>query len=117
MPETSRTNFLSGLTVARQHAEAGHFGDFLGLCRQLGKALPDDSDAQLDLGVLLAGYGFFSDARSCYERARSCQPTDQRALVNLANLARDASEHGTARGLYNELLHQLSDHPVIRRNA
>ena len=43
--------------------------------------------------------------------------SDLRAQVNLANLARDASEHGTAGGLYDELLHQLPDHPVIRRNA
>lgn len=117
MPEISHTNYLSGLAVARQHAEAGHFGDFLSLCRQLAKALPDDPDAQLDLGVLLAGYGFFSDAHSCYERARSCQPNDLRALVNLANLARDAGEHGEARHFYAELLQRLPDHPVIRRNT
>ena len=55
--------------------------------------------------------------RRCYQRAQALAPTDLRAQVNLANLARDASEHGTARGLYNELLHQLPDHPVIRRNA
>lgn len=117
MPEISHKNYLSGLAVARQHAEAGHFGDFLSLCQQLAKGLPDDPDAQLDLGVLLAAYGFFSDARSRYERARSCQSSDLRALVNLANLARDAGEHAEARRLYAELLRQLPDHPVIRRNA
>ena len=55
--------------------------------------------------------------RRCYQRAQALAPNDLRAQVNLANLARDASEHGTARRPYNELLHQLSDHPVIRRNA
>ena len=55
--------------------------------------------------------------RRCYQRAQALAPNDLRAQVNLANLARDASEHGTAGRLYNELLHQLPDHPVIRRNA
>ena len=55
--------------------------------------------------------------RRCYQRAQALAPNDLRAQVNLANLARDASEHGTARRPYNELLHQLPDHPVIRRNA
>ena len=71
----------------------------------------------LDVGALLSGYGFLNDARTCYEKAQTLAPTDLRAQVNLANLARDASEYGTAGCLYNELLHQLPDHPVIRRNA
>ena len=41
-------------------------------------------------------------------------PTDLRAQVNLANLARDAGEHAEARCLYTDLLRQLPDHPVIR---
>ena len=47
--------------------------------------------------------------RRCYQRAQALAPNDLRA--------RDASEYGTAGCLYNELLHQLPDHPVIRRNA
>ena len=71
----------------------------------------------LDIGALLSSYGFLSDARTCYEKAQNLAPTDLRAQVNLANLARDAGEHAEARHLYTELLRQLPDHPVIRRNA
>ena len=71
----------------------------------------------LDVGALLSGYGFLTDARTCYEKAQTLAPTDLRAQVNLANLARDAGEHAEARRLYTELLRQLPDHPVIRRNA
>ncbi len=71
----------------------------------------------LDVGALLSGYGFLTDARTCYEKAQTLAPTDLRAQVNLANLARDAGEHTEARRLYTELLRQLPDHPVIRRNA
>ena len=71
----------------------------------------------LDVGALLSGYGFLTDASACYERAYSLAPSDLRATVNLANLARDAGEHAEARRLYTELLRQLPDHPVIRRNA
>lgn len=71
----------------------------------------------LDVGALLSGYGFLTDARTCYEKAQTLAPTDLRAQVNLANLARDAGEHTEARRLYTELLRQLPDHRVIRRNA
>ncbi len=107
----------AALAVARQHAEAGRFADFLVLCRQVAEALPDDLIAQLDLGGLLSTYGFLTDARACYEKAQTLAPTDLRAQVNLANLARDAGEHAEARRLYTKLLGQLPDHPVIRRNA
>lgn len=71
----------------------------------------------LDLGTLLSSYGFLTDARACYERSQAIAPADLRATVNLANLARDAGKHGEARRLYTDLLRQLPDHPVIRRNA
>lgn len=51
----------AALAVARQHAEAGRFADFLVLCRQVAEALPDDLIAQLDLGGLLSTYGFLSE--------------------------------------------------------
>ena len=51
----------------------------------------------LDVGALLSGYGFLTDARTCYEKAQTLAPTDLRAAVNLANLARDAGEHTEAR--------------------
>lgn len=105
------------LTVARQHAEARRFADFLSYCRNVSESLADDLTVQLDTGALLSSYGFLSDARVCYERAHILDPTDLRATVNLANLARDAGEHTEARPLYTELLRQLPDHPVIRRNV
>ena len=108
---------VEALTVARQHAEAGRFADFLDLCRHVMESLPDDLTAQLDTGVLLSSYGFLTDARTCYEKTKTLAQTDLRAQVNLANLARDAGEHAEARRLYGDLLRQLPDHPVIRRNA
>ena len=105
------------LTLARQYAEARRFADFLSHCRNIGQSLVDDLVAQLDTGALLSSYGFLSDARLCYEKAQTLAPTDLRAQVNLANLARDAGDHEAARRLYTELLRQLPDHPVIRRNA
>lgn len=105
------------LTAARQHAEGGRFDVFVMLCRQISEARPGDLLAQLDIGSLLSSYGFLGDARICYERAQALTTDDQRATVNLANLARDAGDHGEARRLYAVLQAQLPDHPVIRRNA
>ena len=110
-------NSRSDLTVARQHAASGRFGDFLALCRKVAESHRDDLTAQLDLGALLSSYGFLTDARACYKKAQTLAPTDLRAQANLANLARDAGEHGEARRLYAELLARLPDHPIIRRNA
>lgn len=105
------------LALARRYAEVGRFGDFLDLCRQITESHPDDLTVELDLGALLAGYGFLADARVCYEKAQALAPTDQRATINLANLARDAGDHAVSRQLYDDLRQRLPDHPVIRRNA
>ena len=64
----------------------------------------DDVALLLYVGTLLSSYGFLTDARTCYEKAQTLAPTDLRALVNLANLARDAGEHAEARRLYTDLL-------------
>lgn len=105
------------LVDVQRLAQCGRFDEMLAICRGMLDASDADVATLLDIGALLYGYGFLTDARRCYQRAQALAPTDLRAQVNLANLARDASEHGTARGLYDELLHQLPDHPVIRRNA
>ncbi len=110
-------NSRSDLTVARQHAASGRFGDFLALCRKVAESHRDDLTAQLDLGGLLFSYGFLTEARNCYEIAQTLAPDDQRATVNLANVARDTGEHAEARCLHSDLLSHLPDHPVIRRNA
>ena len=52
-----------------------------------------------------------------FERVRVLVPNDLRPVVNLANIAREAGEHGESRRLYGALLERLPDHPVIRRNA
>jgi tetratricopeptide (TPR) repeat protein len=71
----------------------------------------------LEVGVLLFNFGFLSQAQVCFEKARALSPNDLISTINLANLARDAGEHAEARRLYTDLLRQLPDHPVIRRNC
>jgi Flp pilus assembly protein TadD len=92
------------LTLARQHAEAGRFDDFLTLCRQVAESHRDDLTAQLDLGGLLSSYGFLSEARNCYKNAQALAPDDLRATVNLANVLRDSGDHAASRHLYTDLL-------------
>lgn len=110
---------MQGITEQLQRASAlaaaGVFGEFVTLCAYMA----EDADVSilLDIGALLSSHGFLTDARTCYQRAQALAPTDLRATVNLANLARDAGEHAEARRLYADLLRQLPDHPVIRRNA
>ena len=108
---------MIGVPLLRQCAEAGRFNEMLVQCHRLLVDPATDFAQLLDIGALLSSYGFLSDARTCYEKAQNLAPTDLRAQVNLANLARDAGEHAEARHLYTELLRQLPDHPVIRRNA
>jgi len=102
---------------AIRYAQSGRFPEMLEECRPV----LDDPDADvaslLDIGTLLSNFGFLSDARTCYTRAQTLDPTDLRATINLANLARDRGEHKASRNLYTDLLTRLPDHPVIRRNA
>lgn len=77
----------------------------------------DDLTSLLDIGGELSAQGFLGDARACYLRCLSIDAADQRAVVNLANIARDTGAHGEARRLYCDLLAIMPDHPVIRRNA
>lgn len=107
----------SVLAPARQHAEAGRFAECRALCLNIAMDWQTDLVAQLDIGALLLNYGLLSDAQACFAMARRIAPSDLRASVNLANVARDSGEHGTASRLYAELLLHLPDHPVIRRNA
>lgn len=96
-------------------AASGKFAEFVALCAQI--AAGADVVGLLGVGALLSSYGFLSEARTCYTRSQALAPTDLRATINLANLARDAGSHTEARRLYADLLRQLPDHPVIRRNA
>lgn len=105
------------LEDAQRLAQCGRFDEMLSIFR--GVLVNSDTDVAvlLDIGALLSSYGFLTEARACYERAQAIAPADLRAQVNLANLARDAGEHAEARRFYADLLRQLPEHPVIRRNA
>lgn len=105
------------MTEAHQHAAAGRFSDLLVECQRILATPAADVAQSLDIGALLSSYGFLSAARTCYEHAQALAPTDLRATINLANLARDAGDHTEACRLYADLLRQLPDHPIIRRNA
>lgn len=105
------------LAQASAHARAGRLAEMRAACIVYVGENPADVARLLDAGTLLSQFGFLADARTCYEKAQTLAPTDLRAQVNLANLARDAGQHTEARRLYTELLRQLPDHPVIRRNA
>ncbi|MFG0465325.1 methyltransferase domain-containing protein [Pseudomonas putida] len=107
----------SVLNPARQHAEAGRFAEFRALCLQVAADWQADLVAQLDIGALLLSHGLLSDAYACFALAQRIAPSDLRASVNLANLARDVGQHGKASRMYAELLLHLPDNPVIRRNA
>lgn len=104
------------LKQAADQAQSGRFPEMLKTCQQI---LADTADLAtlLDLGILFSSYGFLRQARDCYERVRRLAPSDLRPQVNLANLARDAGDHGESRHRYETLLARLPDHPVIRRNA
>lgn len=89
----------------------------LAACRQIIETHGGNADAQLDVGVLLLNFGFLTHARECFEQAHMLAPTDLRAQVNLANLARDGGDHAQSHRLYAALLQRLPNHPLIRRNA
>lgn len=109
-------DFREQLREASAAGASARFAEMRSRCEALLRAT-EDVERLLDIGALFVAHGFLTQARDVYTRAQRINPTDLRVSANLANLARDAGDHKVARRLYAELLHQLPDHPVIRRNA
>ena len=105
------------LHQAQLHAQAGRLPEMLALCQQLAQTDPIDAESLLGIGALLLNFGFLGHAAACFERARTLAPNDLRALVNLANLARDAGQHAECRRRYAALQNALPNNAVIRRGA
>jgi protein O-GlcNAc transferase len=97
-------------------AAKGQFDEFLCRCCELADSMLFDSALQIDVGVLLASYGFLSAAQACFERAEQLSPSDWRAPFNRAALAHMAGDHGREFLIYSNLTQQLPHHPVVRRN-
>lgn len=104
------------LAIARQLAARGQFEPFTRECDRLAREHADNTVMQQELGLLYSAYGFMGHARACLERAAALAPADLGNIANLATVARDAGHHAEARRLYETLLHQLPNHPVVRRN-
>lgn len=86
-------------------------------CQEVLDHHGDNMDVLLDVGVLFLNSGFLERARKCFERAQALAADDDpRAAMNLANLARDASNHQESRQLYAALLERFPNHSMIRRN-
>lgn len=107
----------NALSVARALGQSGRFPEMLSACRQIAESDADSVEALLGSGALLLDFGFLARATECFERVRALAPNDPRAVINLANLARECGGHAESRRLYSALQDQLPDHPVIRRNA
>ncbi len=74
-------------------------------------------DDLLNRGARHCSQGELSTARACFEQAVALAPNDLRATINLANLDREEGSHRVSSQRYADLLRQLPQHPVIRRNA
>ncbi len=70
----------------------------------------------LDIGSVLHGAGFATDAQTCFEAAHRLAPQDIRPLANLANVARDLGDASACTSLYRTALRLQPDHVVMRRN-
>lgn len=106
------------LQQAQTHAERGRFPEMLSICQQLvNNDNNNDASILLSVGALLLNFGFTTQAKSAFERAHCLAPTDLRATINLANVYRDTCQHHLSQQLYGQLLKQLPDYPVVRRNA
>lgn len=117
MSNPSPLSWLSQLSQAQLLASQARFDDCLRVCQQILHTNPDDPEPLLGVGALLMGFGYLTPAHQCFERVCGITPNDPRSAVNLANHARERGEHAESRRLYNALLEQLPDEPVIRRNA
>lgn len=117
MDRIASFSWRQALQVAQSHAQRARFDTFLRMCREIIESSGSELEALLSVASLLSSFGFITDARQCYCHARTLAPYDQRPVIGIANLARDAGNHVECRQLYETLLQQFPDDPVIRRNA
>jgi predicted O-linked N-acetylglucosamine transferase (SPINDLY family) len=113
----SMRQWQSSLMLAQSQAQSAHFPDMLATCQQIITAHSGDANALLDVGTLLLNFGYLARSRECFERVQRLAPHNFRALLNLANLARDGGDHATAQRMYEALQVAQPNNPVIRRNA
>ena len=105
------------LALAYAQAQQADFDGMRATCAQIITAHHHDVLAQLDVGALLLNFGYIHDARHCFEQVLTHSPNDLRAMLNLANCARDAGDHLLAQQLYTRLQALNPNNPVIRRNV
>lgn len=110
-------SWSSALAQAQQLASQARFDACLNACRQLIDSHADDPEALLSVGALLLNFGFLTAASQCFHSVRTLAPKNLRAVMNIANIARECGDHAKSSRLYAALLEQLPDNPVIRRNA
>ena len=109
-------NAYAKLNEAKSKALKGSFEDLVELTNDC-LLNSEDVSLLLDLGGALLGIGFVSDAARCFSLCKTLDPKCYAALVNRANAFHSVGEHGIARDTYEQLLCQLTEEPVIRRNA
>ena len=108
---------LNPIALAKHCAQSGRFKDMQSVGQRV-LAAPDAALADvLAVGQLYYQCGFFTAARSCFERAQRMAPQDLRHHMSLAEVLRDMGHHHHAGQLYAQLQQQLPNHAAVRRNA
>ena len=112
-------NFTWEIELKQAHANANSalFPEMLAACERIVEHNGNDLEAILGVGTLLLNFGYLTQALIEFERAQVIAPNDQRALINLANLARNIGNHVDAKRLYAKLQTRLPNNHVIRRNG
>lgn len=109
--------FLNPIALAKHCAQSGRFNDMQSVCQKMLGAPDAALSDVLAIGQLYYQFGFFTAARSCFERAQRMAPQDLRHHMSLAEVLRDMGQHHQAGQLYAQLQQQLPNHAAVRRNA
>lgn len=108
------------LFLGSDYARQGMFGQMLAMLDQaIEMAAIDETllkDTLLKAANLCVEYGQLNAAQLQLSRVLQLDPQNLQAQAALAKVATDRGQHGQARGIYQQLIEQLPDHDVIRRN-
>jgi predicted O-linked N-acetylglucosamine transferase (SPINDLY family) len=102
------------LNAADYMAKVGSFDQMRATCQSIMNEEPKNLQAMLAVGSLLYSQGFLGQARQCFERALSLNPSDLQIGLHLANVLRDSGNHANALTLLEQLKSSLPNHPTIR---
>ena len=103
------------ISDAANCASNGRLEEMSKICDRLTEDAASPS-LLLEVGALLLGFGYLSQAEKNFRRCLELEPKNSAAQINLASVAHASGRHAEVGRMYAKLALQYSDNLIVRRN-